>query len=250
MMDSKASDFKDLDKSIRKQRIIDTAIRIFQQKGYNQATLEDFAEELGITKGALYHYFSSKEAILSVIYMQAMENYFADYADFSQMAKLDLSPPDKLRFFIRNHIQKVAIDNIAMLAVFLTEENQLPEGDQKIIRREKRRYNRVLEGILEEGMAQGYFKQVNAQLLANAILGMCNSLCRWYKPKKEGYGSKEIMELFISLLESGYLKESENGAGSEKGAVKKQQYRKTLQEEFRAEQERHRVILSSLINEL
>jgi AcrR family transcriptional regulator len=247
-MNSKESYFKDLDKSVRKQRIIDTAIKNFQQKGYHQATLEDFAKELGVTKGALYHYFSSKEAILSVIYMQAMENYFADYANFSQMANLNLSPPDKLRFFIRNHIQKVAIDNIAMLAVFLTEENQLPEEDQKIIRREKRRYNRVLEGIVEEGMAQGYFKQVNARLLANAILGMCNSLCRWYKPQKNGYNSKEVIELFISLLESGYLKESE--AESETKGSKKLRYRKTLIEEFKAEQERHSVILSSLIKEL
>lgn len=247
-MDSKGNDFKDLDKSVRKQRIVDTAIKIFQRKGYHQATLEDFARELGVTKGALYHYFSSKEAILSVIYMQAMENYFADYANFSQMANLDLSPPDKLRFFIRNHIQKVAIDNIAMLAVFLTEENQLPEEDQEIIRREKRRYNRVLEGIIAEGVAQGYFKQVNARLLANAILGMCNSLCRWYRPQKKGYSPKEIIELFISILESGYLKGSE--AESDKKGAQKLRYRKTLKEEFKAEQERHDVIMSSLINEL
>ncbi len=247
-MDSNRSDFKDLDRSVRKQRIIDTAIKIFQRKGYHQATLGDFARELGITKGALYHYFSSKEAILSVIYMQAMENYFADYADFDQMAEMNLSPPEKVRFFIRNHIQKVAIDNIALLAVFLSEENQLPEEDQKVIRREKRRYNRVLEEIIEEGVAAGYFKQANARILANAILGMCNSLCRWYKPKKTGRSPEEIMDLFVGVLESGYLTQSEGEP--EEGDLSKTSYQKTLKDEFRAEEERHQAIMSTLIDKV
>ena len=247
-MHSKGRDFKDLDRSVRKQRIIDTAIRVFQQKGYHQATLEDCARELGITKGALYHYFSSKEAILSVIYMQAMENYFADYADFDQMAGMNLSPPEKVRFFIRNHIQKAAIDNIALLAVFLSEENQLPEKDQKMIRREKRRYNRVLEEIIEEGIAAGYFKQANARLLTNAILGMCNSLHRWYKPRMKGHSPEEIIDLFVGILESGYLKQSEGEP--RKGDYQKTPYQKALRDEFRTEEERHQAVMSALIDKV
>jgi len=245
-----AKEFKALDKSARKQRIIDTAIGVFQQKGYHQANIEDLAKKLGVTKGALYHYFPSKEAILSVIYMQAMDNYFADYANPDQLAGLNLSPPDKMRFFLRNHIQKVAIDNLAMLDVFLSEENYLPPKDQKMICRAKRRYNRVLQGIIEEGIAENYFKKLDAQLLANAILGMCNSLCRWYKTKKSGYGPKEVIELFISLLECGYLEDNESSVKPAKYGSSGKQPRKSLKEEFNSEQQRHAAILSSLIEQL
>ncbi|MBW2368652.1 MAG: TetR family transcriptional regulator [Deltaproteobacteria bacterium] len=247
-MNAKA--FKELDKSARKQRIIDTAITVFQQKGYHQANIEDVANNLGVTKGALYHYFPSKEAILSVIYMQAMGNYFADYANPDQLSGLNLSPPEKMRFFLRNHIQKVAIDNLAMLDVFLSEEHYLPPKDQKTIRQAKQRYNRVLQDIIEEGIAENHFKPFDARLLANAILGMCNSLCRWYKTKKGGFGSKEVIELITNLLECGYLADRASSVNTTTYRSTGKQLPETLKEEFKREQERHEAILSSLIEQL
>ena len=248
-MDKQQSGFKGLDKSAKKQAIIDAATKIFHHKGYHQATLDDVAHELGVTKAALYHYFSSKEAILSVIYMGAMENYFAEYADANQMDELDLSAPEKLKFFIKNHIQRVAIDNLAMLAVFLTEENQLPEQDLRKIRQEKRRYNQVVEGIIEEGQAGGYFKFVNARLLANAILGMCNSLYRWYKPDEGGPGPDEVIDLFVTLLETGYLAEPDQSAGAEPSGSKAADSG-AFKRRLLSEHKRHTRALSRLIDEL
>jgi len=206
-------DFKSLDKSQRKRRIVDAAIKVFHQKGYRAATLDDVANELGLTKAAIYHYVSSKENLLSIIYMQALENYFANAHKISE---LDLPPPEKMRFFIRNHIRHVAVENLAMLAVFLTEENQLPEEDYRKIRQEKRKYNQVVEAIIEAGVAQGCFKPTDAGLQANAILALCNSLHRWYKPGQSPYDPDQITDHFIALLEGGYLKGS--GRAAESGA--------------------------------
>jgi len=61
--------FKALDKSLKIQKIIDTATELFHKKGYRSTTLHDVAEDLGITKAALYHYVSSKENLLSIIYI-------------------------------------------------------------------------------------------------------------------------------------------------------------------------------------
>lgn len=238
------ADFKSLDKSVRKQRIIDAATEVFHQKGYHQATLDDVAHRLGVTRAALYHYFSSKEAILSVIYMQALENYFAKFANASQLKGLDLSPPEKLRFFIANHIQQVAVDNLAMLAVFLTEENQLPEEDYRRISQEKRKYNRVVEGIIKEGQAQGFFKHLDARLLANAILGMCNSLYRWYRPNKDGTGAKKVIDLFVTLLESGYL---EDGGAETKAPGRGKGDSGAVLEKLAEEQERHTKALTRIL---
>ena len=54
-MDGRGSqeDFKKLDKSLRINRIIDTATRLFHQKGYRSTTLDDVSKELGITKAAV-----------------------------------------------------------------------------------------------------------------------------------------------------------------------------------------------------
>ena len=53
-------------------------------------------------------------------------------------------------------------------------------------------------------MAQGYFRPVNAKLQANAIIGMCNWLYRWYKPDSSPFSPDEIADQFIALLEQGY----------------------------------------------
>lgn len=197
------TDFKSLDRSLRKQRIIDTAVRIFHEKGYHAATLDDVARELGLTKAALYHYVSSKEELLSIIYIQALESFFETAY---QIGELALTPPEKLRVFIRHHIKDIIVGNLAMFAVFFSEENQLPEKDFQEIRREKRKYTRVVEGIIQAGITQGFFRATDPKLQAFAIIGMCNWLYKWYQPGEGGQGPDDIADHFIDLLEHGYLR--------------------------------------------
>jgi len=200
------TEFKSQDKSLRKQLIIDTAVKVFHQKGYRAATLDDVAHELGLTRPALYHYVSSKENLLSLIYIQALESFFATIYEITSM---DLSPPDKLRLFVRRHLRTVVIENLAMFTVFFSEENQLPEKDSQKIRKEKRKFTKVVEDIILEGIAQGYFRDVNAKLQSNAIIGMCNWLFRWYKPGQSSFTPDEITEQFIDLLENGLFQKME-----------------------------------------
>jgi len=197
------TDFKGLDKSMRKRRIVDTAIRIFHEKGYRAATLDDVAKELGLTKAALYHYVASKKDLLSIIYIQALESFFATVYEIGER---DLAPPEKLRLLIRHHIKHIVIENLPMFAVFFSEENELPEKDCQKIREEKRKFTRVVEGVIEAGIAQGCFRSVNARLQAYAIIGMCNWLYRWYKPGESPYAPDEIADHFIDLLENGFLR--------------------------------------------
>src|SRR5688572_30852495 len=48
----------------RREAILDAALSAFSDLGYTQATLNDVADRLGVTKGCLYHYFESKEQLL------------------------------------------------------------------------------------------------------------------------------------------------------------------------------------------
>ena len=197
--------FKGLDKSVRKKKIVETAITLFHKKGYRSTTLEDVAGELGLTKAAIYHYVSSKESLLSIIYMQAMDFYLKEIAHAKELQDPTLSPPEKFRFFIRSHIRRVAVENQAMLGVFLTEENQLPKEDFKKIRDAKRKYNLVLESILKQGMEEGFFRRSDPRLTANAVLGMCNSLHLWYRPKQGRESTESMIEEMVLMLERGIL---------------------------------------------
>ena len=211
-------DFKGLDKSLRKQKIIDTAASLFHRKGYVSTTLDDVAGELGISKAALYHYVGSKDELLSIIYTQAFENVFKDTYEISGM---NLPPDEKLRRIIRNHINNIIIKDLSMFSVFFSEESQLPEKDFKKIREEKKKYTRIVEKIVEAGISLGVFKKADPKLQSYAILGMCNWIYKWYKPEKTPYTPEQIADHFIALLQNGYLDSPAAGVATEISASAK-----------------------------
>jgi len=200
-----SGEFKGLDKSIRKQKIIDTAAALFHRKGYSSTSLDDVAKELGISKAALYHYVSSKDKLLSIIYTQAFENIFRDT---NEIWRMDLPPDKKLRRILRNHIKNIIIKNLSMFSVFFSEESQVPAKDFKKLQEEKKRYTRIIEEIVEEGITKGLFKKADPGLQTYAILGMCNWVFKWYRPGRTPYHPEAIADHFIALLESGYLEGS------------------------------------------
>ena len=123
------SGFRGLDKSLRIQKITDTAAELFHKKGYRSTTLDDVSKELGITKAALYHYVSSKEKLLSRIYIQALENIFRNTY---KIAGKELPPDVRLRLIIQNHIKGIIIQSISMFSVFFYRRKSVArEGVQK-----------------------------------------------------------------------------------------------------------------------
>ena len=196
------NEFRSLDKSLRMQKIIDAAVILFHHKGYRSTTLDDVSKELGITKAALYHYVSSKEHLLSIIYIQALENIFKNTTKIYEM---NILPDEKMRLLIQNHIKNIIINSISLLSVFFTEENQLSEKDFNKINKGKKKYDRLIENTIEEGISMGLFKKTDPKLTTFGILGMCNWIYKWYKPEHSVHTADEIADNFISLIETGYL---------------------------------------------
>jgi len=193
--------FRKLDKSARYQKIIDTAVELFRKKGYRTASLDDLANELGITKAALYHYVESKEELLSVIFTQALQVIFEGT---QQIAALDLPPDKKLRQIILNHITNIIIKNQSLVYVFFAEENQLPAKFSRMVRKKKREYDEILLGIIREGITAGVFEKVNPKLQVYIIVGMCNWIYLWYKPGIP-YSPEDIANQYIRILERGFF---------------------------------------------
>ncbi len=202
--------FRELEKNIRKQKIIDTAVELFHRHGYRTTTLDDLARELGISKAALYHYVESKEELLFIIYTQALNSIFEET---NRISVMDLPPDEKLRQIIRNHIKNIIIKNLPLFTVFFTEENQLPEKYYRMVRDKKREYDLIIQGIIEEGISLGIFEEGDPRLIVYAIVGMCNWIYKWYQPKAR-YSADEIADHFVRLIERGFLRRRDQGAGS------------------------------------
>jgi AcrR family transcriptional regulator len=162
----------------RRQAIIDTAARVFAQRGYHATGLTELCNANGLGKGTLYHYIGSKEALLAAIHDRVMDEVMAG-AD--RVAATGGSPSAQLSM-LGDELLDVIHQYPDHVWVFLHEFPALTgeRADQFRVRR--RAYEARVEGILEAGIEAGEFRDVDPRLTALAWLGMHNYTYLWLKP--------------------------------------------------------------------
>lgn len=180
--------------------ILTAAADLFRARGYRATTLEEIAKTIGVSKPTLYGYFRSKEELLAAIFHRAMSLFERDLMAIRTSGD---DPAEKLRRVIRFHVGAVIAER-SFLAVFFSEETNLPPRLSRAIRRRKARYDRTVRVIIEAGVRDGSVRTGNPRLLVFALLGMANWVYQWYDPAG-AWDADTIAEGFIALLEGGYL---------------------------------------------
>jgi AcrR family transcriptional regulator len=153
-----------------------------------------------VSKPTVYGYFRSKEELLAAIFHRAMSLFERDLTAIRESGD---HPAEQLRQVIRFHVGAVIAER-SFLAVFFSEEANLPPGLGRAIRRRKARYDRSVRAIVQAGVRKGAVRTREPRLLVFALLGMVNWLYQWYDPKG-AWDADTIADDFIALVESGYL---------------------------------------------
>ena len=105
------------------ERILDVSQRLFLEKGYDHTTIQDIVDELGgLTKGAVYHHFRSKEEILDAV---SDRMFFANNPFESVKKRTDLSGLEKLREAVRLNQQDTERARLTAQAIPITQNPQL-----------------------------------------------------------------------------------------------------------------------------
>jgi AcrR family transcriptional regulator len=184
------------------REICRVAARVFYEKGYDGASMQDIAEAVGLTKAGLYHHVSSKDTLLFEIM-----NYGMDILDESVLAKLkDIQDPrEKLRQTILGHIDLVVRARDMEITVILHENRSLKGNMRKMINARKRAYIDYLENLIARVQEQaGAPPRVSPHIAAFAVLGMINWLYQWYHlegPIKQ----EEIAQAYVDFFFRGLL---------------------------------------------
>ena len=186
--------------------IFEAAASLFKQKGFHATSMQDIADAVGMQKGSLYYHISSKEELLYRISFEAIS---AITEQLEKIAAAPLSPPEKLRAAIVNHVETLC-DMLDLMSVFLKESKLLTADQQAHIMRYSRRYEELFQAILREGIDAGVFRNVDVGAVSYALLGMLNWLHRWYRPDGR-LTPHEIAEIFANLALNGMLAEPDAG---------------------------------------
>lgn len=161
-----------------KERIRSEAAALFREKGFNGTSMAELATEVGITKSSLYHHFPSKQALLSEI-IELTVNRVAPLVQ--EVADADLPIRERLGQAVAIHAVEAIHDRDAV-ACFVEEGRYLAPDFMAAHLAERDNYEHIFRRMFEEGVASGEFLEQDADLATKAILGMCNSVVRWYRP--------------------------------------------------------------------
>lgn len=103
----------------RREQIIEAALRVFAQKGFDKATNKDIAQEASITPGLIYHYFRSKEELLKA----ALEGNAPQQLMHSDPAQVYELPPEKMLRFVAEQLLTMAESErfVQLLSIYLPE---------------------------------------------------------------------------------------------------------------------------------
>jgi AcrR family transcriptional regulator len=178
----------------RQAEVVQEAARVFAARGYDQTSVPQLAEELGIAAGSLYHYFGSKEQLLIAICDQLMDPLLGEARELLD----DASPAGaaaQLRDLVRLWVRHVIAHRDHML-VFLQERHVIDHGDQWLpVRRSRKQF----EELVEEVLADVPTRLGDRRLTLSALLGMVNHTAQWYRPRGR-LDAEQIADGYVDLI--------------------------------------------------
>jgi AcrR family transcriptional regulator len=157
--------------SLSRDRVLDIAVALMNARGYDRTSMNDIAAALGISKPAVYHYFASKEDILTASIERGASQFEAALA---LHRKPHGSAAQRLEAFIEVYAR--ALNDPVFRSMALVDERVLEGAGKVAVRRCKRVVHDRLEGLVAEAIAAGEFVPGDARAAARAIFGMFNGV--------------------------------------------------------------------------
>jgi len=155
-----------------RSRIIESAIKLFSTRGFNAASVDDICKDAGISKGAFYHHFESKQALFLALldgWLQTIDNAIE--------ASKDLTVPETFTQMTTAfpYIFETAGEGLPMFLEFWLQASR----DKKIWEASiapYRRYHKYFTTLIKKGVDEGSFVEVDPELTARMIVSTAMGL--------------------------------------------------------------------------
>lgn len=164
--------------SLRVDQVLETATRLFTERGYDAASVRDIAAELAMRPSSLYHHFPGKQHILFAICFGMQSDFNAAVMPLFHNGK---GPVETVRDVIREHI-RFSLEHRGAVLVNTRERRSLPPELLSRVNALRRQYRDALIAVIEAGRRQGVFSVDDPKLAAMAASDMVNGLFQWFKP--------------------------------------------------------------------
>ncbi len=165
-------------KQARPAEIVAAALKEFAEKGFAAARLEDVAASAGISKGTIYLYYPTKEALFEAV-VHEMITPILDRAEIAQ-SDLGVTCEQLLRIVLETlYRQLIATERRQILRMLIAEAPRFPDLVAFYHREAVTRGRLLLRTIVDRGVATGEFRQGPASRSPEVILGPAIMLAVW-----------------------------------------------------------------------
>ena len=182
----------------RLSEILAHATDVFDQKGYEGASMRDLSRASGMSLAGLYYYFETKEKLLYLI----QRHTFTTILERLRTRLEGVTEAEvRIRVCIQNHLEYF-LSNQKAMKVLSHEDEVLKNGYGAEIAGIKREYVRLCEGLIDE-LKRARGLEFSSRTAALSLFGMMNWIYTWYKPRVDGSAerlAREMGDIFLHGL--------------------------------------------------
>lgn len=160
------------------QRLLSMATRLFAKQGFDRTSVQEVVEAAGVTKGAMYHYFDSKDDLLHEIYARLLRTQTERLERF---AGAEGTVAERVHAAAAD-VVVTTIENLDDATIFFRSMHQLSAQKQRVVRSQRRTYHERFRRLIEQGQRSGEFRtDTPAELVVDYYFGSVHHLSYWYR---------------------------------------------------------------------
>ena len=160
-----------------RDRVVDVAVKVFTERGYDGTSMADIARALGVHKSSIYHHVASKEQLLEEAVKRALN---ALHGMLAEPGATEGSAVERLRYVVGRTVE-IMVRQLPEVTVLLRIRGNTPTERWAIARR--REFDRAVQRIVAAAIADGDLRSdIDTALVTRLIFGMSNSVTEGYQP--------------------------------------------------------------------
>lgn len=185
-----------------KARILDAAVKRFSISGYNGASVDEICKEAGVSKGAFYHHFPSKQ----VVFLSLLNGWLGTIDTGLKAVRQETVPQTLMQMTsLLPLVFASADEHLPMFLEFWLQASRDEEVYKAMIA-PYRYFSDYFTSLIETGIAEGSLKETNPQVMAQAILSIATGtlLQGLLDPNRTNWS--KVAEQSIQVLLAGVIK--------------------------------------------
>jgi len=202
---------KQREKENRRQQILDAARKVFSEKGFSKATMEEIASEAELSPGTLYLYFKNKEELYASLSLMILK--FLSHSVDQINEEANLGSLDRLNRLIDTMYDVYDFDHILIVSLLhLQSSETLDKLSQELMAdltdlsyKSTRAVTKIFESGIEEGIFSGYHPVALADIFWSMFSGivLCESSKKYFDKEKDHL--KNTLKIAFEIFSRGLI---------------------------------------------